>query len=185
MTFPALNPGSWSIPDAAFLIKSGIRKRVRDEEEVRGGANRYEHNSEHTFCRWARNPYISHQLRRLPSCLLSSGSAVRVPPGSLSVSPGNLHLWQHIEDPEIIVILLTTIQECILKPGRVLADPLGVAAGGVDGARHFPDLGRPTGPESRSLIGLHNPATGRVSRALDLTFHAELSLTHSRGGSRL
>jgi hypothetical protein len=35
-----LLPGSWSIPDATFLIKSGIRKEVRDEEEVHGGADR-------------------------------------------------------------------------------------------------------------------------------------------------
>jgi hypothetical protein len=37
---PDLNPGSWSIPDATFLIKSGIRKEVRDEEEVHGGSDR-------------------------------------------------------------------------------------------------------------------------------------------------
>lgn len=36
-----LTRDSWSIPDATFLIKSGMRKGVRDEEEVHGSADRF------------------------------------------------------------------------------------------------------------------------------------------------
>jgi hypothetical protein len=36
-----LNPKSWSSSDASFLIISGIRKGVRDEEEVHAAPNRF------------------------------------------------------------------------------------------------------------------------------------------------
>jgi hypothetical protein len=36
-----LNPGSWSIPGATFLIRSGIRKGVWDEKEGHGGSDRF------------------------------------------------------------------------------------------------------------------------------------------------
>ena len=67
------------------------------------------HNSEHICSRRPQKAFSSRQLRQWPSCLLSSGSGVRVPPDALSVSPRDLPFWHRIVSSDVVAILHTLI----------------------------------------------------------------------------